>query len=221
MKIIDIPRSGSYADKTSSRNRGGQYVRNRRSPVQPIGTGRRGFIRAAFGAASSAWAGLTDEQRAAWAAYADTVPYVDSLGQTIKLTGHQYFVAINTQLANLGLAQRTSPPESQEVASGITFSLHGSQTDQDLAVDASPAMPAGQYALIQFSPQISPGRSFPPSLWGNARLAPTDDEVDYGLQYVAQFGALVAGRKIIAKVTLVNEYGVTGVSQFISLIVGA
>ena len=74
MKILDIPRSGSYAGITSSRNRFGQYVRNRRAPVQPIGTGRRAFIRSAFGNASTSWAGLTAEEQEAWIQFRGRTP---------------------------------------------------------------------------------------------------------------------------------------------------
>ena len=109
-KVLDVPTSGSVGGVTHSHGRAGQYIRARRMPCQPVGSGRRGVIRAAFGAASGAWAGLTQTVQAAWTSYADSHPYSDSLGQSIKLTGHQMFVAINTMLLNCGAAVSSTIP---------------------------------------------------------------------------------------------------------------
>jgi len=110
MKYLGPPQSGSQANTTASKNRAGQYLRNRRSPSQPAGNGRRAFIRGAFGAASQAWSSLAPGVQLAWSAWASSFPYVDSLGQSITLTGHQIFVAIATQCQNCGLAIPTDPP---------------------------------------------------------------------------------------------------------------
>ncbi len=119
MKYLGAPQSGSQANTTASHNRAGQYYRNRRSPVQPVGTGRRAFIRSSFGNASTAWAGLSGANQAAWIAYANSHPITDALGQSITLTGHQMFVAVATQLANVGAAAPTIPPVSSVVVQQV------------------------------------------------------------------------------------------------------
>ena len=125
MKILTAPSSGSIAGTTYSHNRAGQYTRNRRSPVQPVGTGRRGVIRAAFGAASSAWGALTPIVQANWTAYANGHPYTDSLGQSIKLTGHQMYVAVNTDAHQLrGGAVGGNSRHRRRVCCGAHY-LHG------------------------------------------------------------------------------------------------
>lgn len=88
--------SGSLAGVTASHNRGGQYLRNRTIPVNP-NTARQQVTRSAFGGLVQAWSNeLTDVQRAGWREYAANVPVTDTLGNTITLTGQQWFVANNT-----------------------------------------------------------------------------------------------------------------------------
>lgn len=218
MKILDIPRSGSYAGLTSSRNRFGQYVRNRRSPVQPIGTGRRAFIRAAFGAASTAWAALTSDQQAAWSAFAESHPIVNSLGASVTLTGHQMFVAVQTQRQNVSLALSTDPPASTATPTLTAVSLllnDGPNFAIDFTSDA-----AG-YALFAASPPLSPGRHFPPRFWQASAggIAEGDAEQPIETPYIAEFGALTLGTRIFAKITPVNSEGWTGTPTIVSAVV--
>lgn len=221
MKIIDIPRSGSYQAITSSRNRAGQYVRNRRAPVQPLGTGRRAFIRGAMGSASSSWGGLTDAQRAAWNSYADVTPYVDRLGQSITLTGHQIFVAINTQLLNCGSAISNVPPIDNvvPVLTDVTFLADISDTTvaAGFATTGSPS----DFILVAYSPQMPSGRQFNGRWWQAGTVAGDSGDADFYAEYIAEFGALTAGRRIFVKLTPVNQYGVTGAPTIVSALVTA
>ena len=221
MKIIDIPRSGSYADKTSSRNRGGQYVRNRRSPVQPIGTGRRALVRARLGAASSAWGGLSDAQRDAWAAYADANPYTDRLGQSIKLTGHQIFVAIRANCANAGLAAPTAPPVSNVTPALSAVTFYVDIGDQEALVEFTSTGSNADKILVSTAPPVSAGRSRP-SYWWQAAVASGDAPgEDIYAVLVLQFGAPGVGQRVFVKLTPVNQYGVVGTPTILSAIATA
>lgn len=221
MKFLDVPKSGSQANTTASRNRGGQYTRNRRSPVQPIGSGRRNLIRAAFASASQKWATLTDAQRAAWASVADGFPYVDSLGQTIKLTGHQFYVACATQLLNCGTPLPTAAPATTTVAAVSAASGTASVGGGTLNLGWTAAGTANGYNLVSLSPPVSPGVSYNKRFWQAATVADDLGEAEVFAAYVAEFGALVAGKRIFFKITPVNQYGVTGTAITGSLIVGA
>lgn len=210
MKVLDVPKSGSMASTTASHNRAGQYLRNRRTPVNPVGTGRRGTIRAAFGAASKAWAGLTPAQQAAWTSYAATSPITDALGQSVTLTGQQMYVAINTQLQNCGSAQSSSPPVSNTVfATGVpTFTAVHSG-----AITLTPTGLGGasDFLLYAFSAPQSSGVSFNKTFWQAGHVAGNSvTPIVVTTAYVAQFGAVTAGQRIFLKVTPVNQYGVTG-----------
>lgn len=220
MKYLDVPSSGSIADRCHSHNRAGQYTRNRRAPVQPVGTGRRSVIRSALSAASKAWAGLSTYNQAAWVSYADSHPYTDSLGQSFKLTGSQMYCSIGVQLLNVGDALGTAVPASDVVNAVTSLSL--SAAAGVAAVSVTWDAGAGtDYVLISFSPQVSPGRASNNRWWQAAALA--DDATPYNalVAFQTEFGTLSEGRKIFCKATPVNVYGVTGTPTITSTLVAS
>jgi hypothetical protein len=215
MKFLDVPQSGSFAGNTHSHNRAGQYRRNRRSPVQPVGTGRRAFIRSAFGAASIAWSAMTSAEQAAWATYADSHPYVDSLGASFKLTGHQMYVAIQTNRQNVGLAVSTAIPvsDAQSPISGVTLTVTAGTPALSIAWAGGTG---DNYLLFGFAPPQSSGRNYVSNYW-QAAYTMDDGSPEAPLAaFVAQFGALAVGQRIFCKVTPVNQYGVRGVPIIVS-----
>lgn len=211
MKYLGAPQSGSQANTTASRNRAGQYYRNRRSPVQPVGTGRRAIVRAAFGAASSAYATLTAAQQAAWSAYAATTPYTDKLGQALVLTGHQMFVAISTQLQNVGLPISNTPPASSTVFSQGLVTLSAMADGTVILFLAGAGAPA-DFSLVAFSAPQSGGVSFCKNFNQFDFVAGDDtDSLDYTGQFAAQFGIAPANSRIFYSMRPVNQFGVGGV----------
>lgn len=107
MKILTDPRSGSYQGITSSRNRFGQYVRTRATPVQPR-TPKATANRAQLTAGSSAWRLLTDPQRTAWNDYAAQLSRTDSLGSSYSPTGASIYTAAS--IIGLAAGSVTDPP---------------------------------------------------------------------------------------------------------------
>lgn len=210
MKFLGVPSSGSMAGTTWSHNRAGQYTRNRRSPVQPVGTGRRSFIRGAFGASSGAWSSLASADQASWNSFAASHPITDALGSSITLTGHQMFVGVATADQNVGQAIPTLVPASVLTtapnATVFTVTAAGVIT---VTLDASGD--AADFILMSFSAPQSAGVTFCKTFWqqlfvaGNSAGAAT-----YGAAYVAQFGTIPVGTKVFLKLTPVNQYGWTG-----------
>jgi hypothetical protein len=211
MKFLGPPSSGSIAGQTFSHNRAGQYQRNRRSPVQPVGTGRRAFMRSAFGAASTGWSGITSTQQAAWATYADGHPIVDSLGQSIKLTGHQMYVAINAQLHNCGQAASAVPPVSSAVVAPVVTVYTAVAATGVVTITMTASGTAADFILVAFGRPQGSGRSQVNAFW-QADVLPGNSvgNATEGTKVVAQFGALVVGQRLFLKLTPVNQYGVTG-----------
>jgi hypothetical protein len=224
MKFLDVPQSGSIAGVTHSHNRAGQYTRNRRSPVQPIGSGRRASVRAAFSAASSAWSALTGAQRAAWEGFAGSHPITDSLGQSVVLTGHQMYVRVYSSQVNVGIAPDVLPPAvltlpdcsgavlTASVASGLSTAGFSGTGDQKIA--------------FAYSPQFSAGRSYNKTFWqppGVDGIADGDGTpfVLASATYAAEFGTPVVGNRIFVRMTPVSENGWNGTPVIISDIVAA
>ena len=209
MKILDIPRSGSYAGVTSSHNRAGQYVRNRRTPTNAP-TARRTAVRTAFAAAASGYATLTPTEQASWIAAAAGHPITDSLGQTITLTGQQLYVSVNTALANAGGSTTTTPPSDFSVfdvsgdtgtfgvAAGVELTLTGLGTADD-------------FLLVAFSKPQSGGVRFNKTF--SQQSVQAGNATTFTLTTAAYsliFGTPVAGQTVFVKLTPVSEAGVTG-----------
>ncbi len=210
MKYLGSPQSGSQADTTASHNRAGQYFRSRRSPVQPVGTGRRATVKANFGSASSAWAALASAAQASWNAYAAGHPVTDALGQSITLTGHQMFVGIAAQLLNVGEDIPTVVPASSAttapVCTAFTVTALGVVT---VTLDGSGS--ATDFILISFSAPVSSGVTFQKTFWQQTVVpASSVGGATYGAAYVTQFGTIPAGTKVFLQLTPVNQYGVKG-----------
>lgn len=199
MKILDVPQSGSVGARTSSRNRSGQYVRQRAIPTQPR-TPAQVAARASLGDQSAAWRGLTDAQRAAWNAFAQSFTVTNSLGTTINLTGAQCFVKVNTVNVKNGVATVNVPPALPAfltcTATGITAVA---ATPLIQIAGVNPA--AGTLFMIFASPQLSAGVTF------NGKYAYlqtsqtfTTGEMSIQTAYAARYGALIVGKRIFVKV---------------------
>jgi hypothetical protein len=187
--------------------------------VQPIGNGRRAFIRAAFGQSSNAFSGLTDAQIAAWTSYAEAHPITDSLGQSVKLTGHMMFVSISTQLQNISQAISSDPPTSSTV--GALSSIVVSLDDTPTVMIALQNSDVDGYVLVAASRPVSAGVTFMKTFTQLAVIQPGGEGQDITDVYVAQFGTLTAGQRVFVKLTPVNSSGVTGTPSIISARVAA
>lgn len=124
-----IQMSGSIAGNTYARNRSGNYVRARTTPVNP-NTDRQVAVRAGIAVLTSNWSNvLTAAQRTAWNLYASSVAMKNKLGETIFLTGFNHYIRSN-------LTRETGP--TVIINPGPTvFELP--EQDPTLAVSASEA----------------------------------------------------------------------------------
>lgn len=81
---------GKLNGSVASRNRGGSYLRNKTTPVNPQ-TPDQQVYRSAFGAISSTWRSLPEAFRESYRNGADEFPYIDIFGDTRHLSGPQLF----------------------------------------------------------------------------------------------------------------------------------
>ena len=199
MKILDVPQSGSVGARTSSRNRSGQYVRQRAIPTQPR-TAAQINARASLTAQSAAWRGLTSAQRAAWNAFAQSFTVVNSLGTTINLTGAQCFVKVNTVNTKNGDATVNLPPALPAfLANTCTGVTAVAATPLIQIAGVNPA--AGTKFMIFASPQLSAGVTFNGKyVWLQTSQTFTTGEMSIQTAYAARYGALIVGKQIFVKV---------------------
>lgn len=92
---------GSAGASTYSRNRGGNYVKPRKSSANP-NTSFQASIRAIVGGLPALWRSLSDSQRDGWNAQSPNFPYINKLGNTAYYSGYNLFCQANTNLQLIG-----------------------------------------------------------------------------------------------------------------------
>lgn len=108
-KGIITQASGSIGGVTASRNRGGMYFRGRAIPVNP-NTDQQGEVRGFLTTLSSKWKELSQAERSAWDTYAFNTPVVNALGDSVKLSGFNWYVSTNTLRLQAGYQINDNAP---------------------------------------------------------------------------------------------------------------
>jgi hypothetical protein len=201
MKFLGEPRSGSFAGETSSRNRFGQYVRNRSVPVNPNSTSQS-TVRARLSNNAAAWRVLTDLQRAGWASLGLDISRTDSLGQTYTLTGFQAYCLVNNNNLAAGNAITAAAPLLVDPGTLLTVTMTATSAALSIAYTTTP-LAAGVRLFASASPQRSAGRSFE----GDYRLiavsaAAAASPLNIFTPYSARLGTPVTGMKIFFSLSL-------------------
>lgn len=195
MKILDVPRSGSYQGVTSSHNRYGQYVRNRSMPVNPASSAQ-GIVRARLAANAADWRGLTALQRAGWESLGGQMQRTDALGQTYTLNGFAAYCSVNNNKALAGDASVSAAPALVTPATILTATITLTNAALSIAYTPTP-MPASTRIVTYASPQVSAGRSFEADIrFIQVSAAAAASPVDAFTAYSAKFGTPVAGNKV-------------------------
>lgn len=208
MKILDIPQSGSIGGQTSSHNRAGQYRRNRRTPVVPTRTPKQGILRSRFTNASSLWQSIGPALQAAWTSFAAGYPVVDSLGQSIVLTGQQFFVAVQTTLLNAMQLMLTNVPTNTTVFAVDTPVVYAD--DAGFVIGSLATIDPSGFCLFAASKLLGLGRFFNKTVSQFGVIVGPGTFVDASTVYAAQFGTPTVGRKLFAQFKSVNSNGLSG-----------
>lgn len=195
MKILDVPRSGSYQGVTSSRNRYGQYVRTRATPVQPRTTFQLNQ-RARFSTNAAGWRGITDAQRAGWGDLGLMISRTDQLGQSYTLNGFGAYCSVNNNKLDAGDAVVSDAPAIVTPPDLVSLTLTASSVALSVAYTATP-LAAAVRLFIYVSPQASAGRKFN----GDYRLlavtaAAAASPSNILAAYTARFGVPVTGNRL-------------------------
>lgn len=195
MKILDVPRSGSYQGVTSSRNRFGQYVRTRATPVNPNSTAQ-GLVRARLSANAAGWRALTGAQREGWDSLAGSMNRTDSLGQSYNLTGFMAYVSVNNNKALAGDAIVSDAPALVTPSTILTATITLTAAAFSVAFTPTP-MPAATRLIVFASPQRSAGRQFEADLrYIAVSAAAAASPSNVYAAYVAKFGLPVVGNRV-------------------------
>jgi hypothetical protein len=203
MKILDVPRSGSYQGVTSSRNRFGQYVRTRATPVNPNSTAQ-GTVRARLSQNAIGWRALTDAQRAGWESLGSQMTRTDSLGQSYTLNGFSAYCSVNNNKLAAGDTIVSDAPAITSPTNVVTVTLTLTSASFSVAYTATP-LETGTRLFIFASPQRSEGRTYEADYRLIAVTAAAAASPHNLLSaYTARLGAPVTGNRIFLSLIAYN-----------------
>lgn len=127
---------GSVGGMTFSRNRYGPYTRARVVPVNP-NSPRQYFARGVFTVLANRWVNtLTQAQRDAWNLYGENISWLNSLGQTVHLTGYSHYQRSNGAIIAAGgiVIVDDGPTNFSLPGADITFAAAISEATQLISV---------------------------------------------------------------------------------------
>lgn len=200
---------GSQNGLTFSRNKGGAYVRQKVSPVQPNTPAQRA-VRQAFAINTKLWSGtMTAAQRAAWATYAATYPYSNVFGDSSVLTGLAMSVAKNQVLNQLASASILTPPIDNSVtAIPLPISMSANHLTTALVVQTpAQAAPADTDYYVFATGSLPAGRNPSESAYrfiGSYAPIAAGTVITLSTKWAAKFGAMVLGNVIWVVVSQVS-----------------
>lgn len=205
---------GKLNGSVASKNRYGQYLRNKMTPVNPQ-TNHQMAVRGQFGSLSSLWPNLTQGERDSWKTAGQDSPETNIFGDTITLQPNVFFIKRNMLLTTAGLpiietAVKTTEIEYQNITietltpNAITIDLEHEEFNE-----------GAKKMVVYATRPMSAGREF---LKNDYRVIGVLDENDFldGSSYQkadiidlykARFGTPIVGSRIGVAVKCVNETG--------------
>lgn len=213
--------SGKIGGHVASKNRSGNYLRTKVTPVNPNTVAQQN-VRAILGSLATAWSSLTDAQRLSWNNAVSEFAKTDIFGDIKNPSGFNLFIKLNSNLATIGNSPLTDAPIKEEIpytgltsavmdissATGVLTFDTGNYDSVSLFVKATPALSAG----------ITNVKSF---LRGTGVIIPAGDTASFYADYVAKFGIPAVGSNITLTVQPIVATGQKGVEQSIKVLVQA
>lgn len=210
--VADI--RGSVGGATFARNRGGMYVRNRTTPLNPQSLAQVG-VRATLGLLANTWSAvLTQAQRDAWDDWAGQVPVPNAFGEDRFLSGINAFVAGNSLIQLAGDAIVADAPTVYQKGPTVEGSYTLTAATENITLDSiggyvPPA--AGVTALVFASAPKNPGVNF---FKGPFRFVGSVDLTTAGAELPADLGAspfpFAAGQPVFLRLRIVTPDGRVG-----------
>lgn len=214
---------GKVAGTVFSKNRGGNYVRTKVTPVNPQSTSQVAQRNRLTSFAQN-FRSLTSAQILAWNTAVANFQSTDIFGDIKTPAGINLYNRLNMNLDLAGQAPISSPPVPQGadpvVITGVTADVSSSLFT---IASALAAVPAGHTLIIEATNLVSPGKSFVKSEFRviSTAAAAATFPILAGTAWIAKFGSLVAGQKVFCRVKTVNNATgeASGYSQVSTIVV--
>lgn len=205
---IVVAGSGKIGGHVASRNRAGSYFRTKVSPVNPQ-TSYQSAVRNRLSGLSSAWRGLTADQRAAWNQAVGNFAKTDVFGDLKNPSGFNLYQRLNNNLLNIGESALSVPPLPLEVHAFSSLSLAAADATvaESMSLTFAPAIDADHKVKVFATAPQSAGKNFVKSEYRQIAVLDNTDTSPHDLlsAYQARFGSVgQAGNKIFVQVVQVE-----------------
>lgn len=149
--------SGSVGATNFSRNRSGPIMKKRALPINRNSTAQS-LVRSLFTTLTQGWASLTNAQRATWNAAVNNFKKINSIANSISLTGHQLYISINRTLQEIGGVLLDNAPFPITVDGVLTASVVADVSTGIQTLTYTPAIPATDSWILEATRPMSAGR---------------------------------------------------------------
>lgn len=199
---------GKLNGSVLSRNKGGAYIRNKVTPVNPRSsyqTAQRAIVAALAKAYGST---LTAAQRTAWTAFGKTIGNLNVFGNNLILSGIACFQRINIIAMTCGGSQIDNPPTALDAVGVTGVGVIANHTGPVLTVSFAPTplvSPQGLY--VWATPVMPAGKgNFDTNFRFIKFISAAATGVSIETAWVARFGSFpaVAGGQIAVKLGVVD-----------------
>lgn len=189
--------SGSLGGTTASRNKGGQYFRVRAIPTNPSTTAQL-QRRADFATVSTDWQNLTSANRAAWDEWARQNPITNALGASIKKSGHQSFVGLNSRILLASGTQILVPPVVARPDGFLTLVQAGDIGAGNVDLTFTAALVSGNQVYLRGAVTDSAGIKYVKNLMKFISFSTVDESSPWDNQadIEAVLGTLIVGQTL-------------------------
>jgi hypothetical protein len=221
MGALVVGLRGKVGGSVASHNRGGDYMRNKVTPVNPK-TSYQSNVRNRFASLSSGWRNLTQAQQNAWIAATPNYQKSDIFSDMRSLSGLQLYQRLNNNLLSSGGTAITSPAPNKGVSQVTIGALTYTSGTPALSLAYSANVPALTRVKVFATPPLSAGINFVKSQFrlistlAPAAVSPTNILA----AYTTKFGAVGAvGTKIFVGIVFVDQTsGLSSPMQTVSAI---
>jgi hypothetical protein len=187
-----------------SKNRSGNYLKTKTNPINR-NTTAQAAVRAFFSTLTKGWAALTDAQRGSWNSAALNFKKINSLSDTIALSGHQLYISINRVLQTIGGVVISTAPYPAVVTPVLTASVDADVSDATQVLTYTPAVPATDTWILEATRPLSAGKQSNSQDYKKIDVILTADASPFDITaaYEAVFGTTwkTAGAKIFYRLT--------------------
>lgn len=206
-----VQMSGSIAGNTHARNRFGNYIRPRTKPVNPRSARQMGArVLMMFLAEQWRESPMTSTIRTAWQTYANSVNWLNKLGESVKLTGFNMFIRGNTSLMTAGGDLITAAPTDLGLpAADPTLAVTSSAATQLLSVVFDDGFDwvdeDSAYISVEMGLPQSPSRNFfgGPYRWAGSEEGDSVTPPTSPFTITAPF-TLVEGQKVWCRARIIR-----------------